>query len=270
MDLWIIISSLILTLIFLVPLSIKWNIDISISIPLACLIGLLSGAVIYLILVFWDLNLFQILILEIFLIIMISTSIILWRFYRDPERTPPGNENAILSPADGKVIYVKKIEKGKIPFSEKNGEKFSLKEYIQADALWNEGHLIGIEMTVLDVHVNRAPITGKIRLITHIKGKFLSMKKKDAVIQNERALIIIENKNLKLGVVQIATRLVRRIVSYIQEGQEVKRGERIGMIKFGSQVDVILPDYSVIKIHVRSGQKVMAGASIIATAEQKK
>lgn len=268
MGLWIVISSVILALIILIPISIKGNIDKSLSIPSATLVGLLSGAIIYLIMMFRNLWPYQIIILQIFFIFLISGIIILWRFFRDPDRIPPGDENDILSPADGKVIYVKRIEKGKIPFSEKNGKKFSLKDYIQTDTLWNGGYLIGIEMTVLDVHVNRAPITGKINLLKLIKGKFLSMKREEAIIQNERAIIVVENEHLKLGVVQIATRLVRSIISYIQEGEKVNRGDRIGMIRFGSQVDVILPERPPLRITVKPGEQVMAGLSIIAINKQ--
>jgi len=267
MELWIIISSLILALIILMPLSINGGIENKISIPTACFIGTLSGAIVYIITFYQNLILFYIIILEILFIGVITALIVLWRFYRDPKRIPPKDENTILSPADGKVIYVKKIEKGKIPFSEKKGRKFSLKDFIHTDLNQNGGHLIGIALSIIDVHVNRAPISGKISLIKHIKGIFISLKKKEAVIQNERVLVVMDNKHFKLGVVLIASRMVRKIVTYIQEGQEIKRGERIGMIKFGSQADLILPDYSSIKIQVRPGEKVMAGTSIIATTE---
>ena len=91
------------------------------------------------------------------------------------------------------------------------------------------------------------------------------MKKKEAVIQNERVLTVIENGDLKLGIVQIASRLVRKIAPYIREGQEIERWERIGIIRFGSQVDVILPALSNLYIKAKPGEKVKAGLSIIAT-----
>jgi len=249
------------------PLSINGGIENKVSIPIACFIGLLSGAIAGVIVFYWNLGFLQILIFEIFLIGLITASIVFWRFYGDPERIPPEDENAIISPADGKVIYVKKIVKGKIPFSEKKGSKFSLKDLIQTDMIQNGGYLIGIGMNILDVHVNRAPISGKITLLKHIKGAFLSLKIKEAVIQNERVLIVIENEVIKLGTVQIASRLVRRIVPFIREDQEIKRGERIGMIRFGSQVDVIIPHHSTLQIKVIPGEKVKAGTSIIATTK---
>jgi len=216
---------------------------------------------------FWNLSFYQILVTDIFLIAAIAISLLLWRFYRDPERIPPNDENVILSPADGRIIYVKKIKKGRIPFSEKKGRKFSLNDFVRCEVLPEGGHLIGISMSYLDVHVNRAPIRGEINLLKHIKGLFISLKKKEAVIQNERVLSVIDNGLFKVGVVQIASRLVRKVVPYIREGQEVKTGERIGVIRFGSQVDLILPDIPSIHIEVLPGEKVKAAMSIIARFE---
>jgi len=189
---------------------------------------------------------------------------LLWRFFRDPERIPPGDKNSILSPVDGKVSYVKRIDKGLIPNSEKKGRKFSLDDFIQSDFLLSEGYLIGISQNFLHVHVNRAPIEGKVFLIHHIKGSFISLKKKDAVIRNERALTVIDNGRFKVGVVQIASRLVRQIVLYFEESQEISRGERLGMIRFGSQVDLILPSLPSLGIEVKPGDDVKAGISIVA------
>ena len=204
-------------------------------------------------------------IFQVFVIGALSISLLLWRFYRDPERVPPTDENVILSPSDGTIIYVKKIQDGEIPFSEKNGRKFPLNDFVQSNVLQSRGHIIGILLTYLDVHINRAAIGGRISLLKYIKGSFLSLKKKEAVIQNERAFIVIDDGSFKVGIVLIASRLVRKIVTYIQEGQEVNRGERIGMIRFGSQVDLILPDLPSVHISVRPGDKVKAGTSIIAT-----
>ncbi len=258
------ISALVLAFLILIPLIIKWELDKKFSISMIGLIGILSGLIANRIKILWNLETYQILSLDFFLIITTFSLLLLWRFYRDPERISPEDESAILSPADGKIIYIKKIEKGKIPFSEKKGKTFSLNDFIQADVLPHEGYLIGIAMTYLDVHVNRAPISGRINLIKHIKGIFISLKRKEAVIQNERALIIVDGKHFKLGIVQIASRLVRKIVPYIKEGQEVDKGDRIGMIKLGSQVDLILPKISSLEIKVHPGDKVKAGSSIIA------
>jgi len=268
MTMWIFVSSLLLALVTLVPLSVKWELQKKLTMPAAVFIGILSGSIVYGIFTFWDIPFYRIIIMELLFIGAISSSLLLWRFYRDPERIPPGDEKAVLSPADGLIKYVKKIESGQIPFSEKKGKTFSLIDFIQADVLPQGGHLIGIAMNYLDVHVNRAPIGGRISLVKHIKGGFLSLKKKEAVVQNERNLIIIDNEHIKLGIVQIASRLVRKIVPYIQEGQGIQKGERIGTIRFGSQVDLILSALPSIRIQVNPGEKVKAGITVVATYAQ--
>jgi len=268
MTIWIFISSLMLSFLTLIPLSIKWELERRLTIPAAVFIGIISGSVVCGIFTFWNLIFYQIIVIEFLLIGVISSLILLWRFYRDPERVPPENVNSILSPADGQIKYVKRIEKGEIPFSEKKGRTFSLNDFVQADVLPQGGHLIGIAMNYLDVHVNRAPISGRVSMVKHIKGSFLSLKKKEAVAQNERNLIIIENEHFKLGIVQIASRLVRKIVPYIKEGQEIQKGTRIGIIRFGSQVDLILSDLPSLHIRIDPGEKVKAGLSIIATVEK--
>jgi phosphatidylserine decarboxylase len=264
LNLLIIFSGLILSLIILIPLSIKWELETKITIPAACLIGIISGVIVNAFVINWNITFFHILIGEGFIIIFFSTLLILWRFYRDPERISPVGDHIVVSPADGKIVYVKKYEKGKIPYTQKNGRKYSLIDFIQADALPESGTLIGIGMSFLDVHINRAPISGTISLFKYIKGAFISLKKKEAVIQNERAMMVMENKNIKIGIVLIASRLVRKIVPFIQEGQEAMKGVRIGMIRFGSQVDVIIPDQPSVQIKVKTGEIVKAGLTIIA------
>jgi len=253
-----------LSLITVVPISIKWELEKKIIIPASFVIGLMSWLLVEGAITFWDLTFYQLLMFQVLVIAVMSISLLLWRFYRNPERVPPEDENVILSPADGTIIYVKKIEDGEIPFSEKNGRKFPLNDFIQSDVLESGGHLIGIAMNYLDVHVNRAPIGGRISLLKHIKGLFISLKKKEAVIQNERVLTVIENGHFKIGIVQIASRLVRKITPYFQEGDEIQRAERMGVIRFGSQVDVILPELPSLSIEVTPGEKVKAGISIIA------
>ena len=260
----IILSSLILSLVTLIPLGIKWEIEKKVSIPAAFLIGVLSGVIVYGIVGLCNLRFYQTLVLELFVISTISISLLLWRFYRDPKRVSLESEDVVLSPADGKIIYVKKIEQGEIPFSEKKGNKFSLNDFIKTDVIPLGGYLIGMSMNFLNVHVNRAPISGKITLLKHIKGSFISLKRKEAVIQNERVLTVIDNGLLKVGIVQIASRLVRRIVTYLKEGNEIKRGERIGAIRFGSQVDLIIPNLPSLNIEINPGEEVKAGISVVA------
>lgn len=260
----IIFSSLFLSLLLLVPLGIKWEIPKKISICASILIGIITGGIIIILIKVFTISFYPILLIELLLIGGISISLLLWRFYRDPERIPPEDQKAILSPADGKVIYVKKIENGEIPYSDKNGKKFLLTDFIQSRDLSSEGYLIGISMNFLDVHVNRAPIEGKVIFYRHIKGRFISLKKEDAIFQNERAFIMIGNKTMKIGMVQIASRLVRNILVYVKEGSWVKKGERIGAIRFGSQVDLFLPSLSPIQIAIKTGDRVKAGISIVA------
>ena len=261
----IFLSSLIIGFITLLPLGIKWGIEKKVLIAGVLFIGILSGAIVNTTIGLLTIEFYKIILLEFFIIGTISITLLLFRFYRDPERIFPDYENAIVSPADGRVIYVKKIEKGAIPFSEKNGNKFFLKDFIQSDVFPHEGHLIGISMNFLDVHVNRAPIEGTISLLRHIKGTFISLKRREAVLQNERALTVIDNGYFKIGIVQIASRLVRKIIPYVREGYEVRRGQRIGMIRFGSQVDLYLPDLPSLYIKVNPEEKVKAGISVIAT-----
>ncbi|ETW98428.1 MAG: hypothetical protein ETSY1_18760 [Candidatus Entotheonella factor] len=196
---------------------------------------------------------------------VLAMSLLLWRFFRDPERRIPTEAGAIVSPADGTVIYVKPIREGQIPWAEKQGRTFSLAEFVQADVLPQGGVLIGIAMNYLDVHVNRSPMAGRIRLLRHIKGLFLSLKRREAILENERVLTIIDNGRFQIGVVQIASRLVRKIVPYVREGAHLQRGERLGMIRFGSQVDVVLPQLPELQIAVTPGMKLQAGTSILAT-----
>ena len=264
MALKIFLSSLILSFITIVPLGVKWEIEKKVTVSSAFFIGILAGAVSFGIMMLWELKFYQILIIDFLLIIVIAISFLLWRFYRDPERFPPEYDNIVLSPADGEIIYVKKIERGEIPFSEKNGKRFFLDDLIQSSINLKGKYLIGIGMNFLDVHVNRAPVGGRAILLKHIKGLYISLKKKEAVLQNERVLTVIDNGQFKVGIVQIASRLVRKIVPYIKQGQEIQNGERMGIIRFGSQVDLILPDLPSLNITVKPGEKVKACISIIA------
>jgi phosphatidylserine decarboxylase len=258
------LSGVFLSLIILLSLGSKWDIERKISLPVAFIIGILSGVITNAIISFWSLGFFLISVLQIIIIIFIAGSLLLWRFYRDPERIPPEGENSILSPADGRIIYIKKTDDGNIPYSEKKGRRFSLNDFVQSDVFSSKGYLIGISMNFLDVHINRAPINGNIDLLKHIKGLFMSLRKKEAILTNERVLTVIDNGHFKVGIVQIASRLVRKIVPFINEGSEVHRGERIGMIRFGSQVDLYIPDIPSLCLDITEGQKVVAGLTVIA------
>jgi phosphatidylserine decarboxylase len=195
--------------------------------------------------------------------ILFGVAVLAVWFYRDPERTPPRDSGAILAPADGKIKYIRKIECGSFPFSEKNGRVIRLTEFMGTDSVPETGYIIGIVMSVLDVHVNRAPAAGTITFVRHTPGFYLSLKKFEAFVQNERAAFVIDTGGFSVGVVMIASRIVRKIVEYKQEGDRVGAGERIGMIKFGSQTDLIVP--ATVIINVSEGEQVYAGKSVICT-----
>ena len=184
------------------------------------------------------------------------------RFWRVPVRISNAPDQAVLSPADGKVIYIEYIESNSTPISVKKGRISALSELTKTELLNTPCMLIGINMTPFDVHRNSAPVKGKITHFHYFRGKFLSLKSIQSETENERRTYVITNDDLSIGVVQIASRLIRRIDSYVSTGQSVKRGEWIGMIRFGSQVDVIIP--VTCEIMVSLDQQVFAGKTIIA------
>lgn len=189
--------------------------------------------------------------------------IIAWLFYRDPERVIPETPGLIVSPADGTVIYVRRLEAGEPLRCDKNGAAMVLDEVkgtgLEHEALWQ----VGVSMVFTDVHVNRAPIAGKVALVHHRPGKFLSLRLKEALNVNERQTLVIDNGEFQIGLVQIASRLVRRIVAYVSPNQEIQRGQRVGMIKFGSQVDLFVPVRVVPELEVTEGQRLTAGETIV-------
>ncbi|MBN2415897.1 phosphatidylserine decarboxylase [bacterium] len=185
-------------------------------------------------------------------------------FFRDPERRDPDDPDALVSPADGTVIYVKRIEGGAVPVSEKKGRSFPLTELVETELLGKTALLVGIEMSIVNVHVNRAPAAGTVIHLQHIPGAFLSLRHEEAPFRNERCTTVIDTGSCLIGVVQIASRLVRRIVSYVRAGDTVGRGQRIGMIRFGSQVDVVIPDNAGMTVAVKPGDTVTAGETRIA------
>ena len=120
-------------------------------------------------------------------------------------------------------------------------------------------------MSFLDVHVNRAPIAGRAVVARHFPGPFGSLRRPEMVFENERATTVLERGGLQVAVVQIASRLVRRIVTFVQEGTSWRAGQRIGVIRFGSQVDVVLPLRHGLVVVVKPGDRVVAGETTIAT-----
>ncbi len=163
-------------------------------------------------------------------------------FFRDPERIVPDGADLVVSPADGKVIRVEKIEE----------EVFLKCRTIK----------ISIFMSIFNVHVNRIPCSGKIKAVKHMPGKFMSADKTRASAENEKNAVLLDiDAERQLVVVQVAGLIARRIVCWARPGDFVARGERYGMIRFGSRLDVFVPLNS--KIKVKRGDKVRAGESIL-------
>lgn len=188
---------------------------------------------------------------------------IAYLFYRDPERNPPADENAIVSPADGKVIYIKELAKGEFLQGTKKGKKSFFDELNETKLSEHELYQIGIALMFTDVHINRSPIGGTIKLLKHQPGKFFSLRVPEAADVNERNSVLIENPKIMIGLVQIASRLVRRIDSFVTEGQNIEIGTRIGIIKFGSQIDVFIPKNKVEALEIKKGQYLYAGETIL-------
>jgi len=201
-------------------------------------------------------------ILGIVLVPIIGFTILQIRFWRTPKRKLKAENDQIVSPADGNIIYINKINLNDDFISIKKGRISNLSEITDTDMISKPCWQIGINMTPFDVHKNCSPIDGKILLSKHINGEFYSLKDLRSMTENERHTYIIENDKLRVGVVQIASKLVRRIDSYIEEGNDVFKGEWVGMIRFGSQVDVFLPIET--KILVSEKQQIYAKKTIIA------
>jgi len=208
---------------------------------------------------------------QVVLALVLGFGLLMLAFWRDPERAAPQTGGVVLSPADGQVLYIKQIADGAQPLVEKGGRAYLLDELTGLKA-GLPGHelnrgpalVIGVEMSFLDVHVNRCPIAGRVGLIHHVPGYFVSLRREDAPFVNERQTTVITGDALNVGVVQIASRLVRRIQSYLRPGQAVRAGERLGMIRFGSLVAVVLPQRTDISVAVRVGERVLAGISVLA------
>ncbi len=220
--------------------------------------------------------------LLVVIIFSIISFYIYWRFFfffRDPERIIPEGEN-IVSPADGTVVYIKKVKNNEVPISIKKGKIVLLTELSKSIdyKAYNEWYVMGIFMHPTSVHVNRAPVGGTVSLVEYNKSKNFPMtlmwlrvlfkikpleQGSPHVLKNERNTILIKSF-LSVYVIQIADIYVNKIVSYVKKNDVVKKGQRIGMIKFGSQVDLVFPIIPHIKIEVEEGEKVKAGESVVA------
>ena len=162
-------------------------------------------------------------------------------FFRDPDRNIPQKENIVVSPADGRVLFVKDV--------------------IDDKFINSKAKMIAIFMSPLNVHVNRIPISGKIEYLKYIKGDYIAAFEDKASERNERTEIGITNPNGKVLFTQIAGFVARRIVCDLKLGDEVTIGNRFGMIKFGSRVDIIVPPEWHVK--VKKDDNVTAGETIL-------
>jgi phosphatidylserine decarboxylase len=166
-------------------------------------------------------------------------------FFRDPKRVVPVGEGLVVSPADGRISQVALAMP---PPELEMGSEQRVR--------------VSIFMNVLDVHVNRAPIAGEVRRIVYRAGKFINADLDKASEDNERNSLLLRTSAGPIAVVQIAGLVARRIVCFVREGTNVAAGERIGLIRFGSRVDVYLP--GGVKPLVSEGQTALAGETVIA------
>lgn len=171
----------------------------------------------------------------------VVTSFVIW-FFRDPKRNIPEEEKAVVSPADGRVIKIEEVREDTI--------------------LKGEFKKISIFMNIFNVHVNRIPCSGKVDVIQYKKGKFFSANLDKASSLNERNSVLVKTDDGKVVLtIQIAGIIARRIVCWIKEGIEVEKGQRFGLIRFGSRLEVFLPHDSTISVKV--GDKVKGGETPI-------
>ncbi len=178
----------------------------------------------------------------IFAVLGLGVTCFVGHFFRDPERVGPEDAEAVSSPADGKIIKVSR----------------------EPDPITGEmRQVICVFMNVFNVHVNRMPVSGKVERIRYIPGKYFNASFDKASKDNERNIVVVTGKgNQRFTMVQIAGLIARRIVCWAEPADKFKRGERFGLIKFGSRVDLYIPDGYEPTVSI--GQKVIAGETTLA------
>ncbi len=224
-------------------------------------------------------------IIALLLVLVVGVAYCYWRyiwFFRNPERVPPPGES-VVSPADGTVVYVKQVASQKEVITIKQGLAATLTDIVQED-LAAPKLLIGIFMSPFSVHYNRAPLPGKINFIRHHPAKtknycmapmhWRTVLKKLPLYENSRHIVANERTVTSLTgkfkggtfpyyVVQIAGKSVNGIDSYFSPGEQVAKGEVFGMIRIGSQVDLVVPCKPEMNIMVQPGDKVKAGETVL-------
>ena len=170
-------------------------------------------------------------------------------FFRDPVRTTPHGDKLIVAPADGLVTMIARVPP---PPELRGGDGIEDAECTR----------VSIFMSVFDVHINRAPIAGRVTRIAYVPGKFVNADLDKASEDNERQHLLIENADgLRIGFTQIAGLVARRILAFVKEGDAVDAGQRVGLIRFGSRVDVYLPSSAAPRVIL--GQRAIAGETIL-------
>lgn len=178
---------------------------------------------------------------SVFVVLLILCLLIIF-FFRDPERSLPQDQNIVISPADGKVVLIQETEEN---------------EYIGGKVTQ-----VSIFLSPLDVHVNRCPVAGKLEYVRYYPGKYLMAWEDHASEENERAHFGVTHPGgTKFMFKQITGFLARRIVYHIKEGDTIKAGQRFGIMKFGSRMDILLPDN--IELKINQGDRTVAGESVI-------
>ena len=166
-------------------------------------------------------------------------------FFRDPERVVPIGDDILISPADGLITNITETKEGK-------------KTYIK----------VSIFLSIFNVHIQRLPISGEVTKVDYIEGKFINATLDKASDENERLKITIKNGNNLIYVTQIAGLIARRIINYVKPNENINQGERYGIIKFGSRVDIEFPNN--FKLLVNEGQQCIGGETIIAQDDKSK
>ena len=172
-------------------------------------------------------------------ILSLTLLIFTFYFFRDPERVVPIGDDILVSPADGLITNITEIKEGK-------------KTYIR----------VSIFLSIFNVHIQRLPISGEVTKVDYIEGKFINATLDKASDENERLKITIKNGNNLIYVTQIAGLIARRIINYVKPNENINQGERYGIIKFGSRVDIEFPNN--FKLLVNEGQQCIGGETIIA------
>ena len=182
--------------------------------------------------------------------LMVGGTIWFGTFFRDPIRTTPRGDKLIVAPADGLITMIARVPP---PPELRGAQGLADGEYTR----------VSIFMSVFDVHINRAPVTGRVTRIAYVPGKFINADLDKASEDNERQHLLFERADgIRIGITQIAGLVARRILAFVREGDLVEAGQRVGLIRFGSRVDVYLPEGTAPRVLL--GQRSIAGETVIA------